>query len=779
MMKNNKISLVFLAISSALSSQAMAANSVDVSKLKNIRSSNSISSAISLEKGSDFKVAKEIKLGKKTTKKRLQQYYHGVPIFGYSISADVSSMGVFSGLKGNMLNNIAKPDSFVKAKLSPAQALAASFKVKNGLAAQTKHHNEQADLWIYQDDVDQARLVYITSYVEYGANPTRPFTVVDAQTGAVLKRWEGLTHAEIGTGPGGNIKTGQYEYGTDFGYLDVTEDGANCTMNSANVKTVNLDNNATDDTSADSAFEFVCPRNTVKEINGAFSPLNDAHFFGNVIYNMYSEWYDTAPLTFQLTMRVHYGNGYENAFWDGSAMTFGDGETTFYPLVSLDVSAHEVSHGFTEQNSNLVYAARSGGMNEAFSDMAGEAAEFYMRGTNDWLVGAEIFKAEGALRYLDDPTKDGISIGSANDYYDGINVHYSSGVFNKAFYTLANTDGWDTRKAFHVMVVANQVYWTANSHFWDGACGVKNAASDLGYSTADVEAAFLAVDVQACVEPEPEPDPEATELANGVEVTDISGNTGSKTYYKLAVPNDATELNFAMLGGTGDADLYVRYGQAPTLVTYDCRPYESGGDESCPVDTAQEGNYWVMVHGYSAYEGVSLVGSYESTDTPNEAPIASFDASFNLGQASFTSTSTDSDGSVVDWSWDFGDGASASGENIVHEYTASGIYNVSLTVADNDGARTVAMQTFNVTVDDVADFDLVVKSTHKSRRGSIRVRLDWEGTGAFTVLRDGVEVGTTSKSRFTDRFRDADGTNFSYKVCDANDRCSDVEVVTF
>ena len=107
---------------------------------------------------------------------------------------------------------------------------------------------------------------------------------------------------------------------------------------------------------------------------------------------MYNDWVGTAPLTFQLKMRVHYGNNYENAFWDGSAMTFGDGQNTFYPLVSLDVSAHEVSHGFTEQNSGLIYSGKSGGLNEAFSDMAGEAAEFYMKGSNDWLVGQEILK---------------------------------------------------------------------------------------------------------------------------------------------------------------------------------------------------------------------------------------------------------------------------------------------------------------------------------------------------------------------------------------------------
>src|SRR3546814_9119715 len=91
-------------------------------------------------------------------------------------------------------------------------------------------------------------------------------------------------------------------------------------------------------------------------------------------------------------------------------MYFGDGASTFYPLVGLDVLAHEVSHGFTEQNSNLEYAYQPGGINEAFSDMAGEAAEFFFNGENDFLVGGEIFKAPGeALRYMEDPTLDGIS----------------------------------------------------------------------------------------------------------------------------------------------------------------------------------------------------------------------------------------------------------------------------------------------------------------------------------------------------------------------------------
>src|SRR5678815_6068662 len=93
---------------------------------------------------------------------------------------------------------------------------------------------------------------------------------------------------------------------------------------------------------------------------------------------MYPAYTGYNALNFQLVMRVHYSSAYENALWDGATMSFGDGASTFYPLTSVDVAGHEVSHGFTEQHSNLTYSGQSGGMNEAFSDMGGEATEYYL-----------------------------------------------------------------------------------------------------------------------------------------------------------------------------------------------------------------------------------------------------------------------------------------------------------------------------------------------------------------------------------------------------------------
>ena len=145
-------------------------------------------------------------------------------------------------------------------------------------------------------------------------------------------------------------------------------------------------------------------------------------------------------------------------------MTFVDGYTTFYPLVALDVVGSEVSHSFTEFNSGLIYSGQSGGINEAFSDMAGEACEYYMRGACDYMYGYDIFKnPTGALRYLYDPPLDGISIDHVDDYYEGMDVHYSSGIFNKAFWLIATTPGWTTRMAFDIFTKANQDYWFPSS----------------------------------------------------------------------------------------------------------------------------------------------------------------------------------------------------------------------------------------------------------------------------------------------------------------------------
>ncbi|WP_462159731.1 M4 family metallopeptidase [Pseudoalteromonas sp. GB56] len=455
--------------------------------------------AVGLNDSHSFAAGKSFTTAKGVKKVKQQQVFKGVKVYGHHLVVDQN--GGIQGAAAHINGNFS-----VDPAISKGQAIAALNKIYKGTSASG---HKDVELVVLSEG-DSPRLAYRVSYLsESDKEIVRPAGLVDAMSGDVIRHWDELMTAKGGggkpgsggnggsgtafeaTGPGGNAKSGQYYYGTDYGFLDVEESGGVCSMNNENVRTVDMGNS----TRRGSLYSFTCPENTYKAVNGAYSPLNDAHYFGGVIFNMYKDWYNTAPLSFQLEMRVHYGRNYENAFWDGRAMSFGDGASYFYPLVSLDVSAHEVSHGVTEQNSGLEYSAQSGGINEAFSDMAGEAAEFYMRGSNDWLVGYDIFKGNGALRYMDDPTKDGRSIGHASDYTSGMDVHYSSGVYNKAFYLLAKKQGWDTHKAFDVFMLANQMYWNPTSNYNNAACGVESAASDYGYSVSDVTAAFSSVGV--------------------------------------------------------------------------------------------------------------------------------------------------------------------------------------------------------------------------------------------------------------------------------------------
>ena len=126
---------------------------------------------------------------------------------------------------------------------------------------------------------------------------------------------------------------------------------------------------------------------------------------------------------------------------------------------------------------------------------------------------------------------------------------------------------------------------------------------------AGIVDALAAVNAAKGVTPPPPP-PTGGTLSNGVPVSNISATTGNAANYTMAVPAGSSNLNFVMSGGTGDADMYVKFGSAPTTSSYDCRPYKSGNAETCTFATPQTGTYYVMLRAYSSFSGVSLTGSY-------------------------------------------------------------------------------------------------------------------------------------------------------------------------
>lgn len=406
----------------------------------------------------------------------------------------------------------------------------AAFESKN--TAQHTVSQQKAERIVFIDAAQKAHYAFLVSFYAKPAQdnqrPSRMMTIVDAANGSIYRAWDNIMTAEsdidykknivhVG-GNGGNKKMGEISYdglSGDMHYrsLLMTRNDANgvCRLENPDVAVESYKNDrvitfkcgAVDDTHGGIYWS-----GELEAVNGGYSPDNDALFGGNVIKDLYKTWYgldvlvngDGSPM--KLIMVVH--DPIDNAYWDGSQMTFGDGVSMFYPLTSIGVAAHEVSHGFTEQNSNLVYDGQSGGMNEAFSDMAAQAGEYFAYGKNSWQIGPEIFKRKGeALRYMDQPSKDCngnepgdyCSIDNASQYNDNLDVHFSSGVFNRAFYLMGTAPGWNAKKAFDVMVHANRNYWTAESTFEEGACGVVKAAQERGDDVDVVKTAFATVGV--------------------------------------------------------------------------------------------------------------------------------------------------------------------------------------------------------------------------------------------------------------------------------------------
>ena len=302
------------------------------------------------------------------------------------------------------------------------------------------------------------------------------------------------------SGVGGNKKTGKYIFGIDYGYLDVDK---HCYLASDHVRVLDMNNKYSGGSPHKADCSTLPAISYDRKVNGGYASLHDAHFYANEVIYMFNDWADVTLFKDKLTVRVHYGDNYANAFYSNSVLTLGDGNDDFYPFTSIDVIGHALSHAFTEQNSNLEYAGEAGAINESFADITGLAAKTYLRRHSkdykpNWMIGDTIVKAKNSgLRYFDDPTKDGTSVGHVNDYNNGNNVFEGAGIFNKAFYLLATKPNWDVQKGFDVFRTANQVYWSKKETFNSAACGVYRATRDLGYNSEDVVDAFAQVGVNA------------------------------------------------------------------------------------------------------------------------------------------------------------------------------------------------------------------------------------------------------------------------------------------
>ncbi|MGX1511072.1 Zn-dependent metalloprotease [Streptomyces collinus] len=272
--------------------------------------------------------------------------------------------------------------------------------------------------------------------------PNELHVVTDAATGAKLYEYQAVENGTGNTLYSGTVTLGTAQSGSSYTLTDTAR---------GNHKTYNLNRGTSGTGTLFSGSDDVWGNGSASNAETAGA---DAHYGAALTWDYYKNVHGRSGIRGDgvgAYSRVHYGNNYVNAFWQDSCfcMTYGDGSGNANPLTSIDVAAHEMSHGVTSVTAGLNYSGESGGLNEATSDIFATAVEFYANNSSDvgdYLIGEEIdINGDGTpLRYMDKPSKDGAS----KDYWysgiGGVDVHYSSGPANHFFYLLSEGSGTKT-----------------------------------------------------------------------------------------------------------------------------------------------------------------------------------------------------------------------------------------------------------------------------------------------------------------------------------------------
>jgi Zn-dependent metalloprotease len=223
--------------------------------------------------------------------------------------------------------------------------------------------------------------------------------------------------------------------------------------------------------------EMLLPGRKVRDENGPNTGDKEAtNAFRNTgaTFDFYKKIYKRNSLDDKgaiLISSVNYGTDFDNAFWNNKQMVFGNGGGGLFKrgtlTSSLSVVAHELTHGVTSNTADLYYDGESGGLNEAYSDIFGIMCEQWLKKQkvtdSKWLIGEGIFERGAALRDMKGEKKANPwdqSIYSYKDYAYGIDVHFSSGIANKAFYLTAKAiGGYSWEKAGKIWYIVLTQGW--------------------------------------------------------------------------------------------------------------------------------------------------------------------------------------------------------------------------------------------------------------------------------------------------------------------------------
>jgi bacillolysin len=493
---------------------------------------------------------------------RMEQRYKGIPVYGGEVIVHLSELGEGESFNGTYYK--------IEENIDPIPALSAPLAIEkvsthlgNGTTLRilstlekrfVQHERPLATLCIYQDKglVKKHVLAYHVVYCPTLRQRWEYF--VDATTGTILHRFESTCSIDgplMATGPdlnGVSRTVNTYQKGTTVFMLDISRAMYQATGSVlpddpiGGILTVDMNN----------TFGTAQSVQHATSTNNLWSTANQTkalsvQFNAGVAYEYYLTKHnrnsiDGAGGTILSVINVpdETGQGLDNAYWNGKAMFYGNGNVGFKPLAgAIDVAGHEMTHGVVQSTANLEYQGESGAINESMADIFGA-----MMDPADWLIGEDVVKPgafpSGALRSLSDPHNGGTGLSSPgyqpkhkSEAYTGTEdnggVHINSGIPNYAFYKYAQAITAD--KAATVFYKALTTYLTKSSQFIDLRLAVVKAAGDLyGTSSNEVTQAGLAFDAVGIVN------------GQGSAVTEtLPDNPGAE--FLLVNNTDATNLN--------------------------------------------------------------------------------------------------------------------------------------------------------------------------------------------------------------------------------------------
>ncbi|WHY84112.1 M4 family metallopeptidase [Neobacillus novalis] len=454
----------------------------------------------------DLKVKKTNKDELGMTHVRFNQTKNGIPVEGAEVLVHYNEKNEIVAVNGTVNVDVDEQNFNTKPEVNSVVALA-SAKSSVDAPAQLQY-DPTTELVVYPFE-GESSLAYKVNVNFHGEEPGNWFVFVDAQSGKVIDKYNALMDAD-------EIKT---QTGTGTGVL-----GAHRLLHISQSKNPNT---GTVFQLADyghknlgGIFTYDAPTGSLFTSNSASFKKDydraavDAHYNSEKVYHYYLDEHGRNSLDdkgMAINSYVHYGTNYNNAFWDGQQMTYGDGDGSYMISLSagLDVAAHEMTHGVTTNTANLQYRFQPGALNEAFSDIFGALID-----DANWEIGEDIMgpgaKADGreSLRSLSDPSK--YPVGAAyvpygngkgkypahmNEFYDlprnldNGGVHINSSIINHAAYTTAQEIGRE--KLGKIYYRALSVYLTPTSDFSAARKAIIQSAVDL-YGAGSSEAAAAA-----------------------------------------------------------------------------------------------------------------------------------------------------------------------------------------------------------------------------------------------------------------------------------------------